>query len=422
LFQNQIHQRMNRVRGNVWVSGSKSFPRAAVNNWEIRSFVVRSQFDKEIKDLVEHFVSTGVRAINLIDHDKRLEPHFKGFGEHKSRLRHRAFGGIDQNQTTIGHAEYTFDFATKIGVSRRIDNVDLHPFVRQGDVFSENGNAPLSFQVVGIENALGCQLAGAKLAALGKQAIDQRRVSMVDVGNDDDVAEIFTSHREVAKLSLALKGCSESRMLADCTDLAVGDQSLPSRNHNIGTSRLNDRNSLNLKPVACPTTSWIAPTAFVAGSVVIGDHCTIFPMSVVRGDTAPIEIAAGSNVQDGCVLHADPGYPCHIGRNCSIGHRAVVHGATVEDNCLIGIGAIVLNGVVIGEGSLIAAGALVPEGIHVPPDSVVMGLPGKIVRRTTAEDRARIEHAASHYRSMITAFQKMESTEKVQINSTNDAD
>lgn len=129
-------------------------------------------------------------------------------------------------------------------------------------------------------------------------------------------------------------------------------------------------------------------------------------MAVLRGDTEEITIGAESNIQDGCVLHADPNFPCRIGNRCSLGHRAVVHGAIVEDDCLIGIGAIVLNGAVIGRGSLIAAGALIPEGVQVPPESVVMGVPGKVVRRTTQADLARIQHAAQHYRHSIAAYQK----------------
>ena len=144
----------------------------------------------------------------------------------------------------------------------------------------------------------------------------------------------------------------------------------------------------------------------VIGRVRLGEHCIVLPTAVIRGDTEEIQIGEGSNIQDGCILHADPDFPCRIGTRCSLGHRAVVHGATVEDDCLIGIGEIVLNGSVIGAGSLIAAGTLIPEGKRIPPGSVVMGVPGKVIRQTTDADLARIHHAASHYRNSIEAFQK----------------
>jgi carbonic anhydrase/acetyltransferase-like protein (isoleucine patch superfamily) len=163
---------------------------------------------------------------------------------------------------------------------------------------------------------------------------------------------------------------------------------------------------LNFASVKIPSTAWVAPSADVFGNVVLGEQTIVLFQAVLRGDTELIEIGAGSNVQDACILHADPGLPCRIGKNCTLGHRALVHGATVEDDCLIGIGAIVLNGARIGRGSLIAAGALIPEGTVIPPNSVVMGVPGKVVRETTELDRDRIAHAARHYQGCIASYQQ----------------
>lgn len=154
---------------------------------------------------------------------------------------------------------------------------------------------------------------------------------------------------------------------------------------------------INRYPDQISRSAFIAPNATIVGNVSIGDDCAILFGAVIRGDTAPIRIGAGSNVQDLCCLHADPGFPCTIGSNVTLGHRAVVHGATLADNILIGIGAIVLNGAKIGQWSIIAAGALVPEGKAIPPRSLVMGVPGKIIRETTDSDFEMIRHAAQHY-------------------------
>ena len=154
---------------------------------------------------------------------------------------------------------------------------------------------------------------------------------------------------------------------------------------------------INRYPNQISHSAFIAPNATIVGNVTIADECAILFGAVVRGDTAAIRIGQRSNVQDICCLHADPGFPCMIGAGVTLGHRAVVHGATLEDNVLIGIGAIVLNGARIGEWSIIAAGALVPEGKQIPPRSLVMGVPGKVVRETTASDFEMIRHAADHY-------------------------
>jgi carbonic anhydrase/acetyltransferase-like protein (isoleucine patch superfamily) len=120
----------------------------------------------------------------------------------------------------------------------------------------------------------------------------------------------------------------------------------------------------------------------------------------VRGDTAAVVIGADSNVQDGAVLHVDHGMPCVIGARVGIGHRAIVHGATVADDCLIGMGAVLLNGVRVGSGSIIGAGALCPEGFEVPPNSLVLGVPGRVVRQTTEAERGRIRATVESYLSL----------------------
>ncbi|MDX2591192.1 MULTISPECIES: gamma carbonic anhydrase family protein [Streptomyces] len=132
---------------------------------------------------------------------------------------------------------------------------------------------------------------------------------------------------------------------------------------------------------------FVAPTASVIGDVTLGPGVSVWYGAVLRGDVESIEVGASSNVQDNCTLHADPGFPVRVGERVSIGHNAVVHGATVEDDCLVGMGATVLNGAVIGAGSLVAAQALVPQGMVVPPGSLVAGVPAKVKRALSEEER-----------------------------------
>jgi carbonic anhydrase/acetyltransferase-like protein (isoleucine patch superfamily) len=142
---------------------------------------------------------------------------------------------------------------------------------------------------------------------------------------------------------------------------------------------------------------YIHPAAFVCGDVTLGARVSVWPGAVVRGDSAPIVIGADTNVQDGAVLHVDAGVPCTIGARVAIGHRAIIHGATVEDDCLIAMGAILLNRVRVGSGSIIGAGALCPEGMVVPANSLVIGIPGRVVRRTTVAERERITRTVESY-------------------------
>jgi carbonic anhydrase/acetyltransferase-like protein (isoleucine patch superfamily) len=144
-------------------------------------------------------------------------------------------------------------------------------------------------------------------------------------------------------------------------------------------------------------TAFVHPAALVYGDVTLGARASVWPTAVLRGDTAPIVVGAESNVQDGTVIHVDAGVPATVGARVGIGHRAIVHGATVEDDCLIGMGAILLNGVVVGRGSIVGAGAVCPEGMRVPPNSLVLGVPARVVRATTDEERQRIARTVASY-------------------------
>lgn len=142
---------------------------------------------------------------------------------------------------------------------------------------------------------------------------------------------------------------------------------------------------------------YVAPNATVIGRVTLGEDVSVWFNAVIRGDNEPIRIGARSNIQEGCVLHVDPGFPMDIGEDVTIGHMVMLHGCRIGRGALIGIGAIVLNGAQIGEGALVGAGALIPEGKVIPPNSVVFGSPGKIVREVTDKDRARIQEGVDDY-------------------------
>lgn len=132
----------------------------------------------------------------------------------------------------------------------------------------------------------------------------------------------------------------------------------------------------------------MAENATAIGDVAAEENVSLWYGAVLRADQAPIVVGQGSNVQDNAVVHVSPGFPVTIGKNVTVGHGAIVHGATVEDECIIGMGAILLNGCVIGKGSLVAAGALVTQGKIIPPGSLVMGSPAKVARELTAEELA----------------------------------
>jgi carbonic anhydrase/acetyltransferase-like protein (isoleucine patch superfamily) len=144
-------------------------------------------------------------------------------------------------------------------------------------------------------------------------------------------------------------------------------------------------------------TAWVAPNATLAGSVVIEDGASIWYGAVLRADNEPITIGARSNVQDNCAFHVDKGKPVSLGEGVSVGHGAVVHGATIGDHVLVGMGAIIMNGAVIGSESLIAAGALIAEGVVIPPRSLVAGVPGKVRRELSEDEVATLHHNAEIY-------------------------
>lgn len=151
--------------------------------------------------------------------------------------------------------------------------------------------------------------------------------------------------------------------------------------------------------VAAPSSGlyWVAHNAVVLGKVTIEEDASIWFGAVIRGDNDPITIGARSNVQDGCVLHTDPGFPLVIGPEVTVGHVAMLHGCTIGRGALIGIGAVILNGASIGEDCMIGAGAVIPEGKEIPARSVVLGAPGKIIREVREEDLERIRWGVQLY-------------------------
>lgn len=142
---------------------------------------------------------------------------------------------------------------------------------------------------------------------------------------------------------------------------------------------------------------FIHPLAFVCGKVTLKHRASVWPFVVIRGDTESVEVGEDSNIQDGTVVHADRGFPTIIGDRVGIGHRAIIHGAIIEPDSLVGMGAILLNGVRVGTGSIVAAGAVCKEGMQIPPNSMVMGIPGKVVRETTTLERERIRDTVDSY-------------------------
>jgi len=145
-------------------------------------------------------------------------------------------------------------------------------------------------------------------------------------------------------------------------------------------------------------TAYVDPQAVVIGNVVIGEDSSVWPCAVIRGDSHSIRIGARTNVQDGSICHADyPDYPLTVGDDITVGHSAILHGCTIESRCLIGMGSIIMNGAKIGTGSIIAAGTVITENVEIPPGSMVMGLPGKVRRQVTPEEREGIGRSAQHY-------------------------
>ncbi len=149
---------------------------------------------------------------------------------------------------------------------------------------------------------------------------------------------------------------------------------------------------------------FIAPTAAVIGNVTLHDKASVWFSCVLRGDAERLEVGARSNIQDGTVMHADPGFPCVVGEDCTVGHNAMLHGCSIGDGSLIGIGAIVLNGAKVGKSCLIGANALVTEGMEIPDGSMVLGAPAKIRRALSEEEQDMLRTNGEHYVSNAARF------------------
>ncbi len=162
---------------------------------------------------------------------------------------------------------------------------------------------------------------------------------------------------------------------------------------------------LNRTPQIDPT-AFIAPNTSIVGDVEIGAESSVWFGAVIRADTEAIRIGARTNIQDGCILHADPGYPIHIGNNVTVGHGAIVHSATIEDCCLVGMRATILNGAVVGANSIVGAGAVVTEGMVIPPNSLVVGVPAKVKRQLAWEQAADSCDSADHYVEYACAYRE----------------
>ncbi|MDZ4396025.1 gamma carbonic anhydrase family protein [Cypionkella sp.] len=152
--------------------------------------------------------------------------------------------------------------------------------------------------------------------------------------------------------------------------------------------------------------AWVADTAVLIGKVTLEADANIWFGANLRGDNEEIRVGRGSNIQENSVLHTDMGYPLTIGANCTIGHKAMLHGCTIGEGSLIGMGATILNGAKIGKGCLIGAGALITEGKEIPDGSLVMGAPGKVVRQLDAEAQARLLKSAEGYQANARRFAK----------------
>jgi carbonic anhydrase/acetyltransferase-like protein (isoleucine patch superfamily) len=153
--------------------------------------------------------------------------------------------------------------------------------------------------------------------------------------------------------------------------------------------------------------AFVAPTAVVVGAVTMGPRSSIWYGAVARADAETIQIGADSNIQDGCTLHSDPGFPLVVGERVSVGHRVVLHGARIDDDVLVGMGSIVMNGAHIGSGSIVAAGAVVTQGKEFPPRSVIAGIPAKVVREATEDDQLHIQGNALSYTERLASARRV---------------
>ncbi|MDW7991116.1 MAG: gamma carbonic anhydrase family protein [Anaerolineae bacterium] len=159
------------------------------------------------------------------------------------------------------------------------------------------------------------------------------------------------------------------------------------------------------RPIIHPM-AFVAPGAIIIGDVTVEEEASIWFGCVLRAEEAPIHIGPRSNIQDLTIIHTDADRPCRVGAGVTVGHRAVLHGATVEDGALIGIGAIVLNGAVIGKEALVGAGAVVPEGTVIPPRTLALGIPARVVRELREEELERLRHDAAYYVEKARAYRE----------------
>jgi carbonic anhydrase/acetyltransferase-like protein (isoleucine patch superfamily) len=158
------------------------------------------------------------------------------------------------------------------------------------------------------------------------------------------------------------------------------------------------------RPGQCHPSVFIAQGAVVVGDVTLAEDVSVWFNAVLRGDTEALTIGARTNIQDVCIFHADPGYPTIVGAGCTIGHRAIIHGARVGDNTIIGMGAILLNGVVVGENCIVGAGALLTQGKVFPPGSLILGSPAKVQRELTPDEIMTNRLSAESYVEKARAF------------------
>lgn len=168
------------------------------------------------------------------------------------------------------------------------------------------------------------------------------------------------------------------------------------------------RKSINGKTPRLAADAYVADGARLIGDVTLGDGASVWFNAVIRADDDHVEIGRASNVQDNCTLHVDRGFPLSVGEYVTIGHNAVIHGCTIEDNALIGMHATVLNGAIVGHDSLVGANALVPEKAKIPPGSLVLGVPGRVVRALTPDEIAGIRRSAESYARRAKAYRQAE--------------
>jgi carbonic anhydrase/acetyltransferase-like protein (isoleucine patch superfamily) len=174
------------------------------------------------------------------------------------------------------------------------------------------------------------------------------------------------------------------------------------------TSHSTRQRLVPLKNPTIDSAAYVHPLAVIIGDVQLGPRVSVWPTAVIRGDTDTIKIGENSNVQDGTVIHVDAGVPTTIGKRVAIGHRAIVHGSTIEDDCLIAMGAILLNGVHVGTGSIVGAGAVCTEGMQIPPNSLVIGIPARRIRETSDAERERIRKTVDAYVALQQEYRERE--------------